>query len=96
MTGYPMRLATAKASSMLRAMPLAGCRSPSLSMRAENRSRSSARSMASGVVPRMGAPACSSGTASLSGVCPPYWTISPSGFSIRTISRTSSSVSGSK
>ena len=49
------------------------------------RSRSSARSIASGGVPRIGTPARASGTASLSGVCPPNWTITPSGFSRSTI-----------
>src|SRR3569832_3014799 len=44
------------------------------------RSRSSARSIESGVVPMMGAPAASSARASLSGVCPPYCTITPFGF----------------
>ncbi len=77
-------------------MPFSGWRSPSFSMSAAKRSRSSARSMASGVVPKMGTPSSWSGTASLSGVCPPYWTMSPSGFSTCTISSTSSSVSGSK
>ncbi len=47
-------------------------------------------------VPRIGAPARSSATASESGVCPPNWTIRPSGFSLSTIANTSSSVSGSK
>jgi len=42
-----------------------------------NRSRSSARSMASGEVPRIGTPASSSGWASFSGVWPPNWTITP-------------------
>ncbi len=65
-------------------------------MSLEKRSRSSARSMASGVVPRMGSPAFSSGTESRSGVWPPNWTMAPSGFSRWAISSTSSRVSGSK
>ena len=58
-----MRRATLKASSGLRATPFSGCRSFSLSMSCANRSRSSARSMASGVVPRIGTFSSSSGTA---------------------------------
>ena len=53
-------------------------------------------SIESGVVPTIGTPAFSSARASLSGVCPPYWTITPTGFSLATISSTSSSVTGSK
>ena len=52
--------------------------------------------MESGLVPMIGTPAASSARASFSGVCPPYCTITPSGFSLSTISSTSSSVSGSK
>ena len=44
----------------------------------------------------IGTPACASGTASLSGVWPPNWTMTPFGFSLATIASTSSSVSGSK
>ena len=44
----------------------------------------------------IGTPARSSASASFSGVCPPYCTITPFGFSLSTISSTSSSVSGSK
>jgi hypothetical protein len=91
-----MRRAIPNASSGLRAVPFCGWRSPSLSMSAANRSRSSARSIASGVVPKIGTPSSWSGTASFSGVCPPYWTMSPFGFSTCTISSTSSRVSGSK
>ncbi len=60
------------------------------------RPRSSARSMASTLVPRIGTPASCRPAASLSGVCPPNWTMTPSGCSISTIASTSSSVSGSK
>ena len=63
---------------------------------AEKRSRSSARSMASGLVPMMGTPASASAFASLSGVWPPSVTTTPSGFSTSTMSMTSSNVSGSK
>ncbi len=52
--------------------------------------------MASTLVPRIGTPSASSGSASFSGVCPPSCTITPSGRSRSTISSTSSSVSGSK
>jgi hypothetical protein len=58
-----------------------GCLSFSLSTSAAKRSRSSARSMASGEVPRIGMPASSSACASLSGVCPPNCTITP--FNVR-------------
>ncbi|CFO10060.1 Uncharacterised protein [Bordetella pertussis] len=44
----------------------------------------------------MDTPLASSARASFSGVWPPYWTIMPTGFSLWTISSTSSSVSGSK
>ena len=53
-------------------------------------------SIMSGAVPMIGTPARSRSRASLSGVCPPYWTITPSGRSLATISSTSSSVSDSK
>ena len=53
-------------------------------------------SIMSGEVPMIGTPYFSRSRASLSGVCPPYWTITPNGFSMWTISSTSSSVSGSK
>src|SRR5881628_2126588 len=51
--------------------------------------RSSARSMASGEVPRIGTPASRRGTASLSGVWPPNWTTTPSGRSFSAMLRTS-------
>ena len=60
------------------AMPFSGCRSLSLSSSCLKRSRSSARSIASGEVPRIGTPAFSSASASLSGVWPPNCTITPS------------------
>ncbi|MNW07919.1 hypothetical protein D3C71_2046140 [compost metagenome] len=60
------------------------------------RSRSSATSMDSGLVPMIGTPLASRARASFSGVWPPYWTIMPTGFSLWTISSTSSKVSGSK
>ena len=44
----------------------------------------------------IGTPLSCSACASFSGVCPPYCTITPSGFSSSTISSTSSSVSDSK
>ena len=44
----------------------------------------------------MGTPACFSGRASVSGVWPPNCTITPSGFSVSQMFRTSSSVNGSK
>ena len=51
---------------------------PQLVQQLRKRSRSSARSMASGEVPRIGMPAASSARASFSGVWPPNWTITPS------------------
>jgi hypothetical protein len=60
------------------------------------RCRSSARSIASGEVPRIGTPARCSGTASLSGVWPPNCTMTPKGCSLSTTFSTSSSVNGSK
>ena len=77
-------------------MPAAGYVMPSSSRMAAKRSRSSARSMASGLVPMMGTPASASAFASLSGVWPPNVTTTPSGFSTSTMSMTSSNVSGSK
>ena len=44
----------------------------------------------------IGAPAASKARANFSGVCPPYCTITPIGFSKSTISITSSNVTGSK
>ena len=84
------------APSTVRAVPLRGWRRPSWVRSAAKRSRSSARSMASGEVPMIGTPAVSRGTASFSGVCPPNWTMTPSGFSFSTMLSTSSRVSGSK
>ena len=95
-TGYPMRWATFTASATERAVPFAGWVTPRRRASASNRSRSSATSMESGGVPRMGTPAASSGLVSRSGVWPPSWTTTPFGRSQRTISITSSKVSGSK
>src|SRR5216683_563243 len=58
-------------------IPLLGCLSPSRSSRCLKRSRSSARSIMSGEVPRIGTLARSSASASLSGVWPPNWTMTP-------------------
>ena len=99
-TGKPMRAATASASSSERASPLAGCFRFRSTSSFWKRSRSSARSMASGEVPRIGMPAASSAAASFSGVWPPNCTMQPSTVplrcSTRTSSTTSSAVSGSK
>ena len=72
------------------------CWRPSSARSAAKRWRSSARSMASGGVPRMDTPARSSGTVSFSGVWPPNWTMTPRGRSRSTMFITSSNVSGSK
>jgi len=91
-----MAVATVCASGSERTVFPAAWLSPSSTMSALKRWRSSARSIASGEVPRIGTPASRSGTASFSGVCPPNCTITPSGRSRSTMLRTSSSVSGSK
>ena len=88
--------AAASASSHECAVAYGGAFSPSSVSSAPKRPRSSARSIASGWVPSSGTPAASSPAASLSGVWPPNWTITPSGCSTSTIPSTSSSVSGSK
>ena len=84
------------AASSVRAVRLGGCRSASRCSSCWKRSRSSAMSIMSGEVPMIGTPLASRSRASLSGVCPPYCTMTPHGFSTWTISSTSSSVSGSK
>ena len=95
-SGKPTSRASFTACSSVRAVALAGCLSPRFFTRIWKRSRSSAMSMESGDVPMMGAPAASSARDSLSGVWPPYCTITPSGISLSMISSTSSRVSGSK
>ena len=85
-----MRAATSSASSKEVAMPAGGYMMPRWSSRAEKRSRSSARSIAAGWVPKMGTPASSSRRASLSGVWPPSVTTTPSGRSTSMTSMTSS------
>jgi hypothetical protein len=77
-------------------MPFGGRRRSSFVSTCSKRSRSSARSIESGDVPTIGTPARSSGTASLSGVCPPNWTMTPSGRSRSISASASSNVSGSK
>ena len=84
------------ACSSVRAVALAGCLSFRLATSFWKRSRSSAMSMLSGVVPTIGAPAAASARDSFNGVWPPYCTMTPSGFSFSMISMTSSKVSGSK
>ena len=78
------------------AVPCSGWRIPSSASSAPKRLRSSARSIASGEVPQIGTPAAARPRASLSGVWPPSWTITPSGFSRSLTASTCSSVSGSK
>ena len=60
------------------------------------RDHNEATSMLSGVVPMTLTPRALSGAARLSGVWPPNWTMTPSGFSRSIISSTSSRVRGSK
>ena len=57
---------------------------------ASKRRRSSARSMASTVVPRMVTPWRSSGSARLIAVCPPNWTTTPLARSASMTARTAS------
>ena len=61
-----------------------------------NSSLFSALSIDSTLVPIIGAPKSCNFLAKLSGVCPPNWTITPSGFSLSIIFITSSKVKGSK
>jgi hypothetical protein len=95
-SGNPTVRASTTACSSVRAVALAGCLRPRFFTSTWKRSRSSAMSIESGDVPMIGAPAASSARDSLSGVWPPYCTITPSGCSFAMISSTSSSVSGSK
>ncbi len=95
-----MSAAMSSACASVDAIPLTGCFRPSRCTSCWNRWRSSARSMASGVVPRIGMPACDSALASFSGVWPPNCTMTPCSVplscSTRRISITCSNVSGSK
>ena len=75
--GKPSRSATARAASGVPAMPPGGCAIPISSQSRWKRSRSSARSIESGLVPRTAIPAASSVRASFSGVCPPSATMTP-------------------
>ena len=81
---------------MVRAMPLAGCFSPSRSSKFLNFSRSSASSIVSTLVPMIGTPALARARARFSGVWPPNCTITPSGCTRSQMFSTSSVVSGSK
>ena len=65
-----MRSAIRRASSYRVAVSLGGCFSPKRSMTTRKRSRSSARSMLSGLVPMIGTPAASSALARFSGRLP--------------------------
>jgi hypothetical protein len=96
MRGNPMRAATSAASSSDEATPWAGDGIPSPCNRAPNFLRSSARSMDPVVVPRIGTPARDSSAARVSGVCPPSWTMTPTGCSASQTASTSSRVTGSK
>ena len=80
----------------VRAVRLGGCLRPRSLSSFWKRSRSSAASIMSGEVPMIGTPFLPERARRLSGVCPPNCTITPTGFSIWTISRMSSSVIGSK
>ena len=88
----------ARAASKVTAVPPGGWGMPTRLQRALQRSRSSARSIDSGVVPRT-SPA-GSRPASLSGVCPPRETITPATVPVAASTSmtllTSSQVTGSK
>ena len=88
--------ATRSAWAVSTAMPFAGCLIPSSVINSANRSRFSATSMESTLVPMIFTPAASNGLARLSGVCPPNWTMVPSGRIRSWMLSTSSVVSGSK
>ena len=96
MTGYPISLAIFKAWSSVLAMPASGWGMFNSCMTRRNWSRSSAKSMVAGEVPRIFTPASASSPAILRGVWPPNWAMTPSGFSFSWILNTSSTVSGSK
>ena len=95
-SGNPSSRPTAIASPSVIAVAFSGCRNPSRSSNPLKSARSSARSIASGVVPKIFTPAAASPFASFNGVCPPSCTITPRGRSRATIASTDSSVSGSK
>ena len=61
-------------------MPLAGEIKPASSRILEKAPRSSARSIASGVVPRIGIPYAAKPCAKPRAVCPPNWTTTPTRF----------------
>ena len=71
----PSATCTAPATSI--AVPLRGASRPASSRMPENSPRSSARSIASGLVPRIGTPAASRPFASPRAVCPPSCTTTP-------------------
>src|ERR671921_1835615 len=95
-TGYPSSRATSLASSGVDAVPNLGCGMPRSARSLPNLERSSARSMASGEVPRIRTPASSSSCASFRGLWPPNCKMTPSGSSRFITSSTCSAVSGSK
>ena len=95
-TGKPIRFAARIALSTVKTMSLSGCLRSSFLTISLNRSRSSARSMASGEVPRMVTPSFHRLRARFSGVWPPNCTITPTGLSVLTTCSTSSNVRGSK
>ena len=101
MIGNPISPAMEKASSMLRANPLAGTRRPMFSMARLNFSRSSALWMTSGVAPIISTPNRSSTpiswtfTDTFRPVWPPRVGSTASGRSISMIRATTSGVMGS-
>ena len=95
-TGYFNLLATSKASSTVNTVEPRGRSIWHFSRISSNLSLSSAASTSSAEVPKILTPISINALVSLIAVCPPNWTIAPSGFSISTIFSTSSGVNGSK
>ena len=72
-----MRPAISTASSSVCAMPFSGCRKFNSRRTPAKRSRSSAKSIESKLVPNNGTPAVTKPRAKFSGVCPPNCTTTP-------------------
>mmetsp|Transcript_7072 Transcript_7072/g.14105 ORF Transcript_7072/g.14105 Transcript_7072/m.14105 type:complete len:228 (-) Transcript_7072:225-908(-) len=109
MTGKPRFFAILTASSSFVATPPGGCLISSLFKRAIHLSLSSASSIESGCVPQIltfpspeaagigfSSNHLANGVANFRGVCPPNWTMMPSGRSFSITLSTSSTVNGSK
>ena len=95
-TGNPSLLASSIPSSKVQTPFPLGLAISKFSNNSSNFSLSSAISICSAVVPKVFIPFSFKKLASLIAVCPPNWSITPSGFSFSIIFNTSSSVNGSK